>query len=98
MQVSGKVAKNFGDYSKTTVARDPIANINAGTGYIASISQEKKTTDPRVIGQEYNGSLAYGQRVAAQVNNPNYNTNIFVQGFQRTMGALKSLVNSLIKK
>src|SRR6266478_5599755 len=84
MQVSGPVGQKFGGYSKTDLAWDPYKNINAGTAYLGSI--QNSFTSPNLnsqivgIGTQYNGSSAYGQRIAAQMSNPNYNTNVIIAG------------------
>ncbi len=44
----------------------------------------------------YNGAAAYGQRIAAQMSNPNYNTNIITNVAQKVYGAVRSYVGSLL--
>jgi hypothetical protein len=39
----------------------------------------------------------YGQRVAAQFNNPNYNTNVLVYGLQQIVSSLQNVISSLQK-
>jgi Transglycosylase SLT domain len=101
MQVSGSVGKKFGNYSKEELARDPSKNVDAGTAYLGSIqnnfssaSQYGKTIG---IGTQYNGSTAYGQRIAAQMSNPNYNRNIIVAGLQGIISSLQKIITSLTK-
>jgi hypothetical protein len=101
MQVSGSVGKKFGNYSKEELARDPSKNIDAGTAYLgvtqsnfSSASQYGKTIG---VGTQYNGSTAYGQRVAAQMGNPNYNRNILVAGLQGIISSLQKIIASLTK-
>lgn len=84
MQVTGPIGKEFGDYSKAELARDPRKNINAGTAYLSSIIQ-KNSSDPAIVGEKYNGSKLYGERIAAQINNPNYNANIIVLGLKKLL-------------
>jgi hypothetical protein len=92
MQVSGAVGEKYG-YTKTELARNPNANIDAGTAYLSSFSGS-----PSAIGQQYNGSAAYGQRIQTQMNNPDYNTNVTVYSLQKLVNSLQSLVKSLKKQ
>ena len=88
MQVSGPIGKEFGDYSKTELARDPNKNIDAGIAYIGSFH----TDDSMFVGQAYNGSASYGLRIYAQVNDPNYNTNVVIYGLKQIINSLHSLL------
>ncbi|MCA9346625.1 transglycosylase SLT domain-containing protein [Candidatus Saccharibacteria bacterium] len=90
MQVSGAVGEKYG-YTKTELARDPYKNIDAGTAYLSSFN----TSNPALAGKQYNGAAAYGQRIQAQVNNPNYNTNVVTYGLQQVVKSLKSIVKRL---
>jgi RHS repeat-associated protein len=92
MQVSGEVGAQFG-YTKTELARDPQKNISTGSGYLNSISQKLGTNDPASIGTAYNGSSLYGQRIAAQYNDPYYNMNIFVYQLQQIVNSLQSILD-----
>lgn len=93
MQVSGSVGSKLGGYSKTELARDPKKNILSGTAYLSSISNSVGSTNYSAIGQQYNGSPAYGQRINAQMQNPNYNSNIFVG---TVSGALQMLQGAFV--
>lgn len=95
MQVTGGTGKEFGGYSKTDLARDPTKNIDSAGRYISNIMSTENTADPGKIGTVYNGSSQYGQRIEAQINNPNYNTNIFSNTAQK-IGA--SIQKNLKKK
>ena len=97
MQVSGRVGKDFGGYSKAELARNPSKNIDSGTAYLGNISSSRNTTNPATIGTAYNGASAYGQRIQSQMNNPNYNTNVVVYGLQKLVKSLNSYVKSLKK-
>ncbi len=70
MQVSGAVGEKYG-YTKKELARDSRKNIDAGAAYLSSF-----LGSPSSVGRQYNGSVAYGQRIQAQMNNPDYNTNV----------------------
>ena len=102
MQVSGSVGKNFGGYTKSELARDPVKNINAGTAYLSSIqnsfSAPNQSSKIIGVGTQYNGSAAYGERINAQVSNPNYNRNIIVSRLKNIVSALQKIVASLSKK
>ncbi|OHA58450.1 MAG: hypothetical protein A2571_01570 [Candidatus Vogelbacteria bacterium RIFOXYD1_FULL_44_32] len=97
MQVSGRVGKDFGGYTKAELARNPQKNIDSGTAYLENISSSRNTTNPATIGTAYNGAGAYGQRIQSQMNNPNYNTNVVVYGLQKLVKSLNSYVKSLKK-
>ncbi len=98
MQVSGPVGEEFGGYSKAELARNPNKNIDSGTAYLGSISNHLNSTNPAAIGTAYNGASAYGQRIQAQVSNPNYNTNVAVYGLQQLVKSLTSLVETIKEK
>ena len=102
MQVSGPIGEQYGGYTKAELASDPNKNIDAGTAYLGSIQNNFSSTnqDTKVvgIGTQYNGSMAYGQRVAAQMSNPDYNKNIIIAGLQSIVSSLQELISSLSKK
>ena len=102
MQVSGHIGKKYGDYTKTQLARDPAININVGTTYLGAIQNSFSSVNQNSanvqIGTQYNGSTAYGQRIAAQMGNPNYNTNILIAGLHSIVASLQKIVNSLTKR
>lgn len=89
MQVSGPIGKEYGGYTKAELARDPRKNIAAGTAYLGNISGNVGSTNYTAIGQQYNGSSAYGQRINAQMQNPNYNANIFTTTISGALGYLQ---------
>jgi hypothetical protein len=94
MQVSGPIGKEYGDYSKEELARDPKKNIDAGTAYLESITGNVGATNYTAIGQQYNGSQYYGQRINAQMQNPSYNSNIFVGALSSAFGFLRQAFNA----
>jgi RHS repeat-associated protein len=97
MQVSGKIGKNFGNYSKTELARDPVKNIDSGVSYLSAINQNQ-CKKPAIVGKEYNGSNSYGERIASQMNNSKYNTNIVSDILQGAANSIKESVGGIIDK
>jgi len=100
MQVSGPIGKKYGGHTKSELAKDPVVNINVGTAHLGAIQRNFSSNNQDYmnaqIGTQYNGSAAYGQRIAAQTSNPNYNRNIIIAGLQSIVSSLQSLVASLI--
>jgi hypothetical protein len=97
MQVTGGVGKQYG-YDKTELAHDARKNIDAGIGNLAKV----QTGNVALTASRYNSASAqtvtnYGQRAAAQVNNPNYNTNVLVYGLQQIVSSLQKIISSLTK-
>ena len=91
MQVSGPVGKEY-NYSKEELARDPRKNIQAGVANIAK-EQSRSNGSVALTASRYNYNpannvTAYGQRVAAQASNPNYNRNVLVSGLQKLVTSL----------
>jgi RHS repeat-associated protein len=97
MQVTGGVGKQYG-YDKTELARDPRKNIDAGIGNLAKVQTGNVAFTASKCNYGSTQSLTnYGQRVAAQVNNPNYNTNVLVYGLQQIVSSLQKIVDSIKK-
>jgi RHS repeat-associated protein len=97
MQVTGGVGQQYG-YDKYELARDPRKNIDAGIGNLGKVqSGSTAMTASRYNNGSTQTVTNYGQRVAAQVNNPNYNTNVLVYGLQQIVAGLQSIISSLKK-
>jgi len=97
MQVTGKVGKEYG-YTKEELARDPKKNIDAGIGNLSKVqSNSAAMTASRYNYGSAQSVTSYGQRVGAQVGNPNYNTNVIAYGLQQIISGLQGLINSLRK-
>ncbi|MFA6105431.1 MAG: carbohydrate binding domain-containing protein [Patescibacteria group bacterium] len=98
MQVSGKIGKEYG-YNKAELARDPAKNIDAG---VRNIAKEQGRSDSTALtASRYNyspakGVTSYGQRVQAQLNNPNYNRNI-VTDIKNAVSIIKSIIKATKK-
>jgi soluble lytic murein transglycosylase-like protein len=97
MQVTGGVGAQFG-YSKQELARDPRKNIDAGIGILSKVqSGNVGLTASRYNSANTRTVTNYGQRVAAQFNNPTYNTNVLVYGLQQIVSSLQNVISSLQK-
>jgi hypothetical protein len=95
MQVNGANGQRFGGYSKWELANDPMLDIDSGTRLLGNIQTTRNTTNPAFIGTAYNGSAAYGQRINAQMSNPNYNRNVLAAGLRKLVSSLQKLRDSL---
>jgi hypothetical protein len=95
MQVNGANGQKFGGYSKWELANNPMLNIDSGTQLLSNIQTSYNTKNPATIGTVYNGSQAYGQRINAQMSNPNYNRNVLAAGLQKLVSSLQRLRDSL---
>jgi RHS repeat-associated protein len=95
MQVNGANGQQYGGYSKWELANYPMLNIDSGTKVLAGIQKNYNTKSPATTGTVYNGSPAYGQRINAQMTNPNYNTNILIAGLSALVSKLSSLVGEV---
>jgi hypothetical protein len=67
----------------------------SGAGSQNSFSSPTSYSKIVGIGTQYNGAQAYGQRIAAQMSNPNYNRNVIVAGLQNLVNSLQQLIASL---